>query len=220
MKNLFALLALVSAVFAPAQDTAPSSDAAVADPTVAAAEKRLRNYLDETETLTASFRSLVLDEEREPLSESVGTLSIKRPGRFRWEETAPEPLLLVTDGTSLWNYDAELEQVTVQNVSDLDRANPAQLLGGGADLERDFVVVGGYRVDTLNWVDVRPRATTSDFDNVRFGFDDSGLAMMELRNKLGQITQVVLDDVAVNKSVADDQFRFVPPPGTDIVDGS
>ena len=220
MKKLFALLAVVGATVASAQDAAPSSEATAADPSVAAAEKRLRDYLGETETLTANFRSLVLDEEREPLSESVGTLLVKRPGRFRWEETSPEPLLLVTDGTSLWNYDAELEQVTVQNVSDLDRANPAQLLGGGADLERDFVVVGGYRVDTLNWVDVRPRATTSDFDNVRFGFDDRGLAMMELRNKLGQITQVVLDDVSVNQTVADDRFRFVPPPGTDIVDGS
>ncbi len=196
-------------------------DATVAQDTqVADATARMRTYLDSTTTLTASFRSLLLDDAREPLAEAVGAMALKRPGRFRWEETAPEPGLLVTNGTSLWSYDPDLEQVVIRQVAELDSANPAQLLGGGADLEKDFRVVGGYRVDDIDWVDVRPRATTSDFDIVRFGFRDTSLAMMEFHNKIGQITQYVLSDVVANAKVSDDLFSFTPPPGTEIVDGS
>lgn len=224
-RTLTAACALAAAPCALAQDAAvepaATATAEVAqDPSVEAATARMRAYLDSTTTLRASFRSLLLDERREPLAESVGEMALKRPGRFRWEETAPESALLVTNGVSLWNYDPELEQVVIQDVASLDIANPAQLLGGDADLEKDFKVVGGYRVDDIEWVDVRPRTNTSDFDIVRFGFRDTALAMMEFHNKIGQITQYVLTDVVANKPIDDDRFTFSPPPGTEIVDGS
>ncbi|MEO1575375.1 MAG: outer membrane lipoprotein chaperone LolA [Pseudomonadota bacterium] len=217
VKTVAAVCLLAVATPALAQDAA---DAGASDASVEAATKRMRAYLDSTTTLKASFRSLLLDERREPLAESVGEMALKRPGRFRWEETAPENALLVTNGVSLWNYDPELEQVVIQEVASLDIANPAQLLGGDADLEKDFQVVGGYRVDDIEWVDVRPRTNTSDFDIVRFGFRGTSLAMMEFHNKIGQITQYVLEDVIANQPIDDDRFTFSPPPGTEIVDGS
>ncbi|MEM6640316.1 MAG: outer membrane lipoprotein chaperone LolA [Pseudomonadota bacterium] len=219
------LIALCAGTAAPAQEVVNgASDAAASvsevDAAVVSATERLRSYLDNTTTLRAHFRGVVLDEDRTALAQSEGELALKRPGRFRWEETAPEAELLVTDGISLWNYTPDLEQVSVRDVASLDRSTPAHLLGGGADLEKDFRVVGGYRVGELDWVDVRPRADSSDFSIVRFGFSSDGLRMMELHSKIGNITQYVLDDVEENGRIADSVFTFVPPPGTDVVDGS
>lgn len=195
-------------------------DALQPDAEVADARALLDAYLENTQTLTAGFTSVLMDENRERMAESAGQVAIKRPGRFRWEYTAPEPSLLVTDGVSLWNFDPDLEQATVTRIADLDSANPAQLLGGGADLDRDFEIVGGYRTGEVEWVEVRPRAATSDFDSVRLGFSDTTLSMMELRDKLGQITQIALSDVVTNEAVADERFAFEAPEGTTVVDGS
>jgi outer membrane lipoprotein carrier protein len=212
MLRIIPLAVVLMAAAPQAMAQAPADDA-----NQAAARERLAGYLTATQTLRASFRSVLLDERRTALAESAGRVALKRPGRFRWEYTTPSPSLLVADGESVWSFDPELEQAVVRRIDEMDGANPTQLLGGDADLDRDFNVVGAYRVDNVDWVEVTPKAIASDFDTIRLGFVDGTVTMMELGDKLGQVTQILLDDVEVNQPLADAQFQFEPPPGTDIV---
>lgn len=207
-----AVMLMAGALAVNAQDSAAPEEA-----NRAAARERLESYLEATQTLRARFRSVLLDERRSTLAESAGQVALKRPGRFRWEYTVPSPSLLIADGESLWSFDPELEQAVVRRMDDMDGANPTQLLGGDADLERDFDVVGAYRAAGVDWVEVTPRAIASDFDTIRLGFVDGTVTMMELGDKLGQVTQILFEDVEINTPLADAQFEFVPPPGTDIV---
>lgn len=207
-----ALLSLAFTTVAMAQGIEAEGPAGQAE-----ARKRLEQYLDQTRSLSAQFRSVLLDESGRTLAESAGTVALKVPGRFRWEYTAPSPSLLIADGESLWSFDPELEQAVVRRIDEMDAANPTRLLGGDADLDRDFVVVGSFRVDDVDWIELAPRTVASDFDMIRLGFDDGHVVMMDLGDKLGQVTRIALADVVVNEPLDNALFRFEPPPGTDVV---
>jgi len=215
MKRLLVLfiVALGLSAGAPAGAQAPVSDDATQ-----AAHDRLVAYLDATKTLTASFRSVQLDENRDAYAQLSGRVEIKRPGRFRWEYEQPEPELLVANGETLWHYTPDLEQVVVREIGQLSAANPAQLLVGDVALDDEFDVVGASRLDNMDWGEIKPRKGESDFGSVRLGFVDGSLSMMEMGDKLDQITQFVFTDVVTNEALADTRFEFSPPPGTEVVD--
>lgn len=186
------------------------------DDVIAAARKTLQGYLDATTSLRANFRSVLLDERRIPVAESSGVVMVKRPHRFRWEYQEPNPSLILADGERLWSYDAELEQAVVRNLADMEGANPSNLLGGDTRVDEDFDVLGSYRSDTIEWVELRPRGQ-SDFTRVRLGFAGGKIELMELHDQLGQVTQIALTELEANADLDDSLFRFEPPPGTDIV---
>ena len=68
-----------------------------------------------------------------------GTLLVKKPGRMRWEYTAPEKQLFVSDGLKIYFYIPEDRQVIVTSVPPEDEAaTPALFLAGKGNLARDF----------------------------------------------------------------------------------
>ncbi len=186
------------------------------DESIAAARRTLQDYLDTTLSLRANFRSVLLDERRVPVAESSGVVMVKRPQRFRWEYRQPSPSLILADGERLWSYDAELEQAVVRNLADMEGANPTNLLGGDSRIDEDFDVLGAYRSDTVEWIELRPRGQ-SDFTRVRLGFAAGKIELMELHDQLGQVTQIALSEFEANPDLADGLFQFEPPPGTDVV---
>ncbi|MFK7886443.1 MAG: outer membrane lipoprotein chaperone LolA [Gammaproteobacteria bacterium] len=182
------------------------------------ARDRLVAYLDATKGMRGAFRQIDLNEDDAAVAESIGKVAVQSPGRFRWEYVSPEPQLLVTDGQSLWNFDPDLESVYIRTVASLEGANPAQLLNGEADLERDYEVIGSYKIEDVEWFEVRPRAAASDFEQVRLGFVEGTVSMLELWAKTGSKTQIILSDVEVNPTLSADLFTFVPPDGVDVDD--
>ncbi|MFK8016618.1 MAG: outer membrane lipoprotein chaperone LolA [Gammaproteobacteria bacterium] len=212
------LMVLLTVAFGLIGGVSAYAQAPVSNDATQAARDRLVAYLEATKTLTASFRSVQLDENRDAYAQLSGRVEIKRPGRFRWEYEQPEPELLVANGKTLWHYTPDLEQVVVREIGQLSAANPAQLLVGDVALDDEFDVVGASRLDNMDWVEIKPRKVESDFGSVRLGFVDGSLSMMEMGDKLDQITQFVFTDVVTNETLADTRFEFSPPPGTEVVD--
>ena len=66
-----------------------------------------RAYFNSITTLQARFLQVASTGAM-----TQGTLSLKRPGRMRFEYDAPSPILLVSNGTWLVFQDNELEQTT------------------------------------------------------------------------------------------------------------
>src|SRR5437762_5291175 len=68
-----------------------------------------------------------------------GHLLVKKPGKMRWEYTAPEPKLFVSDGQKMYSYLPQDKQVIVTSVPQDDQATtPMLFLAGKGDLTRDF----------------------------------------------------------------------------------
>src|SRR3990170_1801601 len=70
-----------------------------------------------------------------------GKVQVKKPGKMRWDYTAPEKKVFVSDGTTLYLWVPADNQVTTSPVPRQDEATTAVLfLVGKGNLTRDFNV--------------------------------------------------------------------------------
>ncbi|MBX3651442.1 MAG: outer membrane lipoprotein chaperone LolA [Burkholderiales bacterium] len=177
----------------------------------------LKSFLGQTQSVKARFAQMVLDRNLKPLQQAQGVMQFSRPGKFRWDYVKPYEQTIVGDGTRLWIYDKDLNQVTVRKLDRALGASPAALLAGSNDLERDFTLSDSGSKDGLDWLDAVPKSRDTAFERVRMGFGKSGLAAMELRDQFGQITVITFADIERNPSIAAEVFRFTPPKGADVI---
>jgi len=177
----------------------------------------LRRFLEETTTLRAAFRQTLFTANTAEPQISDGVLMVKRPGRFRWEYSMPTEQLVVCDGTRLWMYDPDLEQVTVRPIDETLRGTPAMLLSGQATLDETFRVLESYVEGGLEWIRLEPLAGSPEFDALLIGLDNGVLRQMELSDSLGQTTRIELSDVAAGADLDDSLFLFTPPEGADVI---
>jgi len=177
----------------------------------------LKTFLGQTQTLKARFAQMVLDKNLKTLQQAQGVMQLSRPGKFRWDYTKPYEQVIVGDGSKLWIYDKDLNQVTVRKLDRALGASPAALLSGSNDLERDYVLSDSGMKNGLDWLDAVPKSRDSVFERVRMGFGKSGLEAMELRDQFGQVTVITFADVERNPRIPAEVFRFAPPPGADVI---
>jgi outer membrane lipoprotein carrier protein len=95
--------------------------------------------------------------------------------------------------------------------------SPAALLAGKNELERDFVLGEAGNADGLAWVEAVPKQNESGFERVRLGFAGGDLKAMELHDSFGQTTHIRFTNLQRNVALPESTFRFVPPPGADVV---
>jgi outer membrane lipoprotein carrier protein len=170
-----------------------------------------------TKTATASFEQQAFDRNGKVVDRSSGRFAFARPGKFRWTYEKPHQQLLVADGTRLWIYDPDLQQVTVKRIDQAISSTPAALLAGKDDITKIFTLRDAGSKDGLAWVEATPKAKDTGFDRVRLGMQGKTLAAMELYDQLGGHTVLHFTDLRANVSLPADTFRFTPPKGADVI---
>lgn len=179
--------------------------------------ERFAGFLSNTQSAKAEFRQKVTDRNGKLVQESQGSFAFQRPGRFRWTYEKPFAQIIVGDGQKLWILDPDLNQVTVRKLDQALGYTPAALLAGNNEVVKAFRVSELGARDGLEWVEARPRDTESSFDKVRLGFGFSGIEMLELHDNFGQTTQLRFTSFLRNARPDPDLFRFVAPPGADVI---
>ena len=81
---------------------------------IAGGIEQLRAYIQGTQSLRAEFQQVVSGKRKTTQQEASGSVSIQRPGKFRWVYAKPYEQLVIGDGQKLWLYDKDLAQVTVK----------------------------------------------------------------------------------------------------------
>lgn len=165
----------------------------------------------------AAFTQQVAGKGRPGARESSGTFTFQRPGKFRWAYDKPYEQLIVGDGGKLWIYDRDLNQVIVRKLDLALGSSPAALLAGDNALEKNFDVSDAGRGDGLEMIDARPKSADSGFGRVRIGFKDNLPRVMELTDAFGNVTTLLFGTFERNPALDAAQFRFVAPPGADVV---
>jgi outer membrane lipoprotein carrier protein len=189
-------------------------------PTLALANGRdqLASFTKNLKGLDGRFEQRVYDPNGRQTEVATGSVRLSAPRQFRWEYQPPSAQLIVADGDRIWIYDADLEQVTVRNQNSAEQASPLALLIDPVELERQFKVAEAGKADGLAWLELTPRKPDdAPFLKARLGFGPQGLARMELNDTLGQRTVLAFSAWTRNPTFAKNLFRFVPPPGVDVV---
>ncbi len=158
-------------------------------------------------SLRAEFRQVVTAAGGGRTESAEGSVSLARPGRFRWDYRVPAQLI-VSDGTTVWLYDEDLAQVTVRPAADSLAGTPALLLSGQANLAGAFEISDGGEEGGLAWSRLRPKDADSDFTELRVGVSGKELRRMTLLDKLGQTTELEFSRIERNPRFDADTFTL------------
>ena len=177
----------------------------------------LTAFLENTQTFQADFRQELRDTAGQVLEVSAGRVLIKRPNRFQWLYQEPYEQLVLADGERLWIYDKGLAQASVALIGEALAATPAMLLSGERVVSEEFEMQASFERDGLQWVLLKPRPANSDFRRLALAFEGATLRFMELEDNLSQVTWIEFSNADLNPALNDDQFRFEPPEGVDVI---
>jgi len=179
--------------------------------------ERLRSFTMDLGSFSADFEQSLYSADSELLKNDVGQLLLKRPGKFVWRYNGEGAQEFISDGRNIWMYDKDLDQVTVNPLNERLGGTPLVLLMGGAPLEDQFDVTALGESDGIDWVELIPKENSNDFEALFIGLNSQGLAAMELRDNLGQATQIQFNNFKNDVSLDDAQFNFVAPDGVDVI---
>jgi outer membrane lipoprotein carrier protein len=177
----------------------------------------VEKYLNGIASWSADFKQTIDDGHGKIVRSAAGKLYLQKPGKFRWDYSEPSEQLILADGKQIWFYDKDLQQANVRSM-DASLANtPAVLLSGGGSVSSQFDVTALPPSDGLEWYQLIPKHSDTDFQLVRIGFRNGDLTSMFLADKLNQVTQLSFTNSKRNAKFAADLFTFVPPPGVDVI---
>ncbi|MCI4430071.1 MAG: outer membrane lipoprotein chaperone LolA [Burkholderiales bacterium] len=131
---------------------------AFAHPAHAGAVEQLEEFVRDVKTGQAAFTQTVTSPDGARTKTSSGRFEFSRPNRFRFAYTKPFEQAIVADGSKVWIFDADLNQVSSRRLSSALGGTPAALLAGGS-LTKDFVLAPQPDKDGLSWVLATARGT-------------------------------------------------------------
>ncbi len=177
----------------------------------------LRDFFNNTNSMRAHFSQVVNDKQGRKEQEVEGTMQLQRPNKFRWDYKKPYEQQIVSDGKQVFLFDADLQQVTIRDLSKALGSSPAAMLAGGEAVEKSFTLKNAIRKDGLTWVLALPKDKDSGFERVLLGFKAEQLRKMEMVDSFNHVTLITFSEVERNPTLQDSTFLFTTPKGADVV---
>jgi len=173
--------------------------------------------LRDISTLSADILQLIVESDGGILEETKIQMRLKKPNRFYWETIDPFPELIVTNGALLWNYQPDLEQVTIEDWNSDDSELAAQLLNGKTDnLSDEYYIVVINSEETKSF-ELSPKMNDNIYNTVSIIFINDILDMIHLDGKNGEQTVWQFNNLVMNSPIADSLFEFIIPNDIDVI---
>ena len=176
----------------------------------------LRDFSQNVKSGKASFTQTVTSVDGAKKKTSSGQFEFVRPNRFRFVYAKPFEQQIVADGQKVWLYDVDLNQVTVRPMAQALGATPAALLAG-ATLDKEFDLKAVPAAEGFEWVQATPKIKDGPIQQLRVGFKGKDLAALDIVDAFGQRSALRFSALEQNIKLSDEQFRFTPPKGADVI---
>lgn len=172
----------------------------------------LDNQLKNLQTFRADVRQLIVENTGGVLEESEILFMLKRPHGFYWETLQPFPELIVTDGETLWNYQPDLMQLSIEHWDASRSELAAQLLSGNTEAIASEYRVSAVPVNNSDWEFLLyPNDPASLYEQVSLYFEQNELVSILLINTNGQRTFWEFNNREVNIDLDSSLFVFETP---------
>jgi len=146
-----------------------------------------------------------------------GKLVISKPNQFWWYVSTPNKQYYISNGTTLWNYQVDLQQITQSRLSDKIAATPLALLSGDNPHLDQLFTIKTTNTTTTQTYTLTPKAKESLTKSITLQFKQNTLIRMRLVNTLSQITDIQFSHVILNQPIDKTLFNFKPPTGVDVI---
>ena len=174
--------------------------------------------LEAMNSMEAEFVQRTRDKNNRVLQELKGSLIVAKPGKLRWVTLPPYAQEVVSDGNTVFVFDEDLDQVTIRNMEQRIQETPALLLSGnGAEIKANFSITLTI-TDNIKRFQLTPKDASQLFERIDFQYAGEVLESMSIYDATGQVTEIVFDQLKLNKTFSAFTFVFEIPEGADIID--
>jgi outer membrane lipoprotein carrier protein len=204
-----------------------SLSALVSKPVAAAAPESTAAAIQAVETLYEGVTSIQADFVQLTRSIAMGTedrqegnMAVMRPSMMRWEFTAPDAALMVSDGEQMWIYSPAEAQVIQYGVG-ASQGGVESLLSDLATIQENFnvalVTVDGALPDHFA-LKLEPK-TAQSFRSIVLELQEDSLTIgrVTIVDSFDNETILTLSSVVLNGSVDSAQFAFEVPAGVELI---
>jgi outer membrane lipoprotein carrier protein len=149
-----------------------------------------------------------------------GDAVFAKPGKMRWTYVAPEPSLVVSDGTTLWIYDEKAKEVQKLALAAgyLSAAGVQFLLGEGKLADEFQISAQHCGEPTVTLVLVPKQDAQYERLELRVDAKSGAVAETAVVDLFGNRTVVAFQNARENAGADAAAFRFSPPAGVRVVE--
>ncbi len=184
--------------------------------------QRIQEFYDRTSDFQADFTQVSVNrlygqEQR------AGRVIFRKPGRMRWNYAAPHNDVIVSNGTTLWAYQAEERQAIQQTLTQSQMPTALAFLTGVGRLTDAFTFrlldAAQFQYPSGYVLELRPTSPQPTYERIVFYVDRGTfqVARTVVIDAQGNRNQFTFLRPQVNLNVPESTFNWSPPAGTSIV---
>lgn len=178
----------------------------------------LIGLLSKFNTYKANFAQQTFDQEGEKLQSLSGEMVLQKPDHFYWVSNEPYAQKLISNGKSIWHYDADLEQVVIQEYAkQAEQAPILVILRDTKTLSKSFKVAKVVRNNNTIQFRLESIEKNPSLKAIELGFADGVLNRLGFIDNLQQKTNVDFSSPQLNQKVDASVFEFILPAGVDVL---
>jgi outer membrane lipoprotein carrier protein len=209
---------------------AQASPAAPMASDVQAVVDQVQAFYDKARTFQSDFHQEFLVKAYNQTKTSRGHVAFSKPGKMNWTYDEPAGNRVVSDGATVWVYQAADKQMYESPINQSQYPAAVSFLTGTGKLGDafNFTLRDGddpaQKKTALGfphgWVLLgTPKAATPSYQKVLFYVDKATSQVLRvlILDGQGNTNTFTFDAPRVNDPIAPGQFSFTPPPGTNIV---
>jgi outer membrane lipoprotein carrier protein len=181
----------------------------------------VQKHYDSVRDLRASFTQQSFAAALGKETTSQGTVTVKRPGKMRWEYAAPDGRVIVIDEKAIriWNPEDKQFQIAALTGAQISPTALGFLMGQGVlrDTFNAEAIAAPERAE--RGLRLRPKSDAS-FESLELWVDPKTYQLREsvVVDLFGNKTRVRLDGIVENAGVAASAFELEAPAGAEVMD--
>ena len=176
-----------------------------------------KSYTRDLASLSGSFTQEVRDKNGRVSRQSFGTFIIARPGKFRFVYEKPYKQTIVSDGTTVWLHDDDLNQVTIKKLGDTVTEQPLALLLDASAADKLFDLKTAESQGSIGFVEAKSKKADAAFSDLRVAIVALQPRELTWRDALQNTNTIRFESLSKNGKLAADAFSFTSPRGADVL---
>jgi outer membrane lipoprotein carrier protein len=191
-----------------------------AAPTVDEIVRGLEQAYGRMTDLKAEFTQTAFNRSLNSTIPAKGVVYLKKGGKLRWEYTEPTRQEIVSDGTKLWVYTPDLNQVNVGAAPEALAGPAGSFLAGLGRVREHFNVrflnpAQPTDAEGLVVLDLTPRDPLPTLTRLILALDPKTWQVRKavVYDQFDNTVTMRFTRMAVNAGLPDRLFTFTPPPG-------
>lgn len=170
-------------------------------------------------TLEADFVQVALSMGLNKGKVSSGVVQIKKPGKMKWQFKKPVEDLIISNGTMMWIYQKDLNQVIETKVEVNTPQVAMNFLAGAGNMEKDFKIELTDTTASVYELKLYPKEAIPHISEINLFVDKKEFLVLKtvVKDAFGGETSVAISNIKINSEIKDSVFEFTPPKGVSVM---